>query len=97
MAAQMILKSYVVSGRVQGVGYRASTQIKALELGVHGWCRNRDDGTVEVLAIGEASVLVVFENWLWVGPGLAEVEHVESREGVEGDSADEHAGFYIRY
>jgi acylphosphatase len=43
---------YLVSGRVQGVGFRRFTCAKALELGLKGWVRNLSDGRVEVLALG---------------------------------------------
>ncbi len=66
-----------VSGRVQGVFYRASTRQKALELGICGWARNLPDGSVEVLACGEAAVLEELLAWLEVGPSHARVEKVD--------------------
>ncbi|MEZ5499312.1 MAG: acylphosphatase [Steroidobacteraceae bacterium] len=73
----MIVRRYIVKGRVQGVFYRASTAREALRLGVCGHARNLADGSVEVLAGGEAAVLDEFEKWLWRGPGAARVTAVE--------------------
>lgn len=67
---------YVVSGRVQGVWYRASTKAKAIDLGLTGWVRNRDDGAVELVACGEESQLQLLQDWLWQGPPLAKVTEV---------------------
>jgi acylphosphatase len=65
-----------VSGRVQGVWYRGSTQHKARELGVSGFARNLADGGVEVLACGEAEAVQALANWLWQGPPAAHVSDV---------------------
>ncbi|PZN33172.1 MAG: acylphosphatase [Proteobacteria bacterium] len=69
-----------VSGRVQGVFYRASTRAKALELGVRGYARNLPDGSVDVLAVGEPRAVEALVSWLWVGPPAAHVRHVEVQE-----------------
>ncbi len=66
-----------VSGRVQGVFYRASTRQKALELGICGWARNLPDGSVEVIACGEEASLDRLLAWLEVGPSHARVEKVD--------------------
>ena len=66
-----------VSGRVQGVFFRASTQEVASRLGIVGYARNLPDGRVEVLACGEESALRELEAWLWEGPRYAEVSGVE--------------------
>lgn len=68
---------FVVHGRVQGVGYRAATQRKALGLGLRGWVCNRGDGCVEGLAIGTAAALASLHDWLATGPRLALVTQVE--------------------
>ncbi len=77
-----------VSGRVQGVFYRASTRREALRLGISGWARNLPDGRVEVLACGEEEALEALLAWLREGPPHARVEEVEwepvEAEGVEG-------------
>jgi acylphosphatase len=66
----------LVSGRVQGVFYRASTQQKAREFGVTGYARNLPDGRVEVLACGEPGAVDAFCEWLWQGPTHAVVADV---------------------
>ena len=71
-------RRYLVSGRVQGVAYRAAARARALELGLSGWARNLPDGRVEVLACGTADVLEEFERWLARGPAQAVVVAVES-------------------
>jgi acylphosphatase len=65
-----------VSGRVQGVFYRASTRQQAERLGVTGWARNLPDGSVEVLACGREQDVEALCQWLWQGPRLAEVADV---------------------
>jgi acylphosphatase len=66
-----------IRGRVQGVYYRGSAQARARELGVVGYARNLADGSVEVLACGEAAALGRFLDWLWIGPVSAVVASVE--------------------
>jgi acylphosphatase len=66
-----------VSGRVQGVFFRASTQRRARALGIVGYARNLPDGSVEVLAIGPASALSDLRAWLEVGPPQARVMAVD--------------------
>lgn len=68
---------FIVRGHVQGVWFRASTREQALALGLDGVARNRDDGSVEVLARGDAAALDALERWLHVGPPLARVDVVE--------------------
>lgn len=73
----MICRRYLVSGRVQGVFYRASAQRYAQSMGLSGWVRNLRDGRVELLACGEASVLAELEKWLEIGPEYAKVTNIE--------------------
>ncbi len=77
---------YRVSGRVQGVGYRAFAADAARAEGLAGWVRNRPDGSVEAHAEGDADALARFEWRLWQGPSLARVEDVVT-EDVTPDGA----------
>jgi acylphosphatase len=71
---------FLISGRVQGVGYRYFAEVSAKQTGVTGWARNLDDGRVEVDANGTAEQLDDFEARLRVGPRFADVRSVESKE-----------------
>lgn len=72
---QVCMIAYV-SGIVQGVGFRYSTLQQALSLGVTGYARNMDDGSVEVLACGEQQSVEALVEWLKQGPRSARVERV---------------------
>lgn len=67
----------IVTGRVQGVFFRASTARRARELGLVGHAINLEDGTVEVLAIGPRAQVEALCDWLRIGPPAARVEGVE--------------------
>jgi acylphosphatase len=69
-----------VSGRVQGVFFRAATRDRADELGVVGYARNLPDGTVEVLACGDELAVQTLCDWLWQGPPAAHVTAVTVEE-----------------
>ncbi len=71
-----ICKQCFVSGRVQGVFFRASTAHRATELGLNGYARNLADGRVEVLVCGTAESVAELCAWLWEGPPAAEVSEV---------------------
>ena len=73
----------VVRGRVQGVGFRQFTRRQALELGLVGWVRNREDGTVEVAAAGRADALAALRHILGKGPMAADVRGIEESEPPE--------------
>lgn len=77
-----VCKRCLVSGKVQGVFYRASAAEQAHRLGVTGYAKNLSDGRVEVLACGEQQAVQELINWLRRGPPAAQVE------GVEIESAD---------
>jgi acylphosphatase len=70
-------KRCYISGRVQGVFFRASTQQKANALGLSGYASNLSDGRVEVLACGPEASLAELESWLWEGPPAAQVSDVQ--------------------
>jgi acylphosphatase len=65
-----------VSGRVQGVWYRAATRDQARTLRLTGRAVNLADGRVEVVACGEPAAVAALQDWLWQGPDLAQVSDV---------------------
>ncbi len=73
----MICRRCLVSGRVQGVFYRATTREQARQLGITGHAINLPDGRVEVLACGPAEAVETLCRWLWQGPPAARVESVD--------------------
>lgn len=73
----IVTRRCVVSGRVQGVFFRATTRDQALSLGLDGYARNLPDGRVEVLMRGEERGVEALGDWLWRGPQMARVERVE--------------------
>jgi len=83
----------LISGRVQGVGYRYSTVEKARELGVEGWVRNLPDGRVEALFAGDRAAVEQIVLWCHQGPTAAVVRQVNLEEadglGIQG--------FTVRY
>lgn len=76
----MVAVRFLVSGKVQGVFYRASAREQALALGLAGHARNLADGRVEVVACGSASAVEALERWLWRGPAAARVDGVSREE-----------------
>lgn len=73
----LIARRYLISGRVQGVGFRYFTQAAATREGLHGWVRNRPDGRVEIEAEGDAEALERFERQVGHGPASARVDEFE--------------------
>ena len=73
--------SILVSGRVQGVFYRASAKAKADELGITGFVQNMTDGQVYIEVEGTDEKLDRFKTWCSQGPPRAQVEQVEIKEG----------------
>jgi acylphosphatase len=65
-----------IKGKVQGVFYRQSTKEKARSLGISGWVRNTDDGSVEIEAFGLRQQVESLIAWCWQGPDLATVTSV---------------------
>lgn len=80
MASNKICMHCYVSGKVQGVWFRASTQAQAKRLELSGWARNLPDGRVEVLACGEAGKIEELYEWLKHGPELARVTNLFREE-----------------
>jgi acylphosphatase len=69
----------LISGRVQGVSYRAYTQREAAQLGLSGWVRNCPDGRVELAAEGEEETLQQLILWCHQGPPAANVTAVNTQ------------------
>ena len=86
-------KKYLVSGRVQGVGYRNFALRVARDLQLIGWVRNLPDGRVEALATGPVARLNRFISELRIGPPRAEVTNVDVADVPRGDKLE---GFHIR-
>jgi acylphosphatase len=80
--ARIKARIFLISGRVQGVGYRYFAEVSAHQTGVTGWARNLDDGRVQVHANGTDAQLDDFEARLRQGPRFAEVRSVESKEAA---------------
>jgi len=76
----------VISGRVQGVGFRLFVERQALRRGLRGWVRNRRDGTVEALLIGDESTLRDMEDACRRGPSLAAVTRLDRFEATDDGS-----------
>lgn len=84
----------IISGDVQGVGFRSFVREKAMSLGLTGWVKNRDDGAVEVVAEGPKEHLEALVKECQHGPDVAWVEKME----VEWSAAtDEFVGFEVVY
>ena len=88
-----IARRFILSGRVQGVGFRYFAQDSARREGLHGYVLNRDDGSVEAVAEGERESVDRFERALRRGPSRSRVEQVLIDE-VNPDQGN--AGFHIR-
>jgi acylphosphatase len=88
-----VARRYLISGRVQGVGFRYFTEAAAGREGIHGWVRNLPDGGVEAAAEGEAEAVERFERAIRHGPPGARVDRVEVDDSVP--SARE-TGFIVK-
>jgi acylphosphatase len=87
-------RRYLVRGDVQGVGFRAFVARQARDLGLDGWVRNRNDGTVEVLVTGDDDALQQLHAAVTRGPRMSRVDGVN----VSDESQDERTppGFQVR-
>lgn len=77
----------VIRGRVQGVGFRAWTEVAALERGLQGWVRNRRDGTVEAVFIGVEDDVSAMIEACRTGPPGARVDFVDERQAAPSELA----------
>jgi len=73
----MTTRRLLISGRVQGVGFRYALQRKAERLGLAGWVRNRSDGSVEALAQGSPDAVNALTEWARRGPPAARVDDLK--------------------
>jgi acylphosphatase len=92
MREQRIRRRVAVSGRVQGVAFRASTRAEARRRGVAGWVRNRADGSVEAVFEGAAAEVDALVAWCRAGPRLARVDGIVVAE----EAPEDLAGFEVR-
>lgn len=81
-------RRFIVSGRVQGVGFRYFVQRQAQAIGLAGWVRNLADGRVEAFVEGLPVQLAQIEELLQEGPSMAYVETVESSEAAPSMATD---------
>jgi acylphosphatase len=84
----------IISGRVQGVWFRANTKQKAEQLGITGWVRNTSGGNVEAIFEGEENLIQEMLEWCHHGPPFAKVKNVKikNQEPINGFDS-----FSIRY
>lgn len=78
----VVARKYLISGRVQGVGYRFFAEREARSLGVRGYVKNLTDGSVEVYAMGDKRALKKFARLLAEGPGSALVKNVTEMDAL---------------
>jgi acylphosphatase len=88
-----VARRYLISGRVQGVGFRVFAEAAAAPEGLHGWVQNLPDGRVEVAVEGEAESVERFERHIAHGPPGARVHDVQIDETVP---TRRETGFSIR-
>lgn len=89
---EVVRRRVIVSGRVQGVWFRASTQSAAAERGVAGWVRNLPSGQVEAVFEGEPDAVDAAVTWVRSGPPRADVTEVE----VFDEQPEHLSGFNVR-
>ena len=87
----------IVTGRVQGVGFRYFTVRCANDLGLCGWVRNLPDGSVETAIQGQGEKIEEMIGLLKQGPGAANVSGLEIEEIESGSGSEELSGFAMRF
>ena len=89
----LVARRFLISGRVQGVGFRFFAQRTAARENIHGWVRNLPDGRVEAAAEGDEDAIARFEAALRHGPPGARVEDIDIEHTVPGGRD---SGFSVR-
>ena len=89
----IVARRYIITGRVQGVGFRYFSEAAAARAGVHGWVRNRPDGSVEAFVEGEQGAVDAVEAALRRGPSSSRIDDVRVSEETPTHRA---TGFSIR-
>lgn len=79
---------FKITGHVNGVGFRYAMCRQARHLGLAGWVRNRTDGSVEAVAVGEKVRLQRLVQWAQRGPDPARVEDVQTRAATDSEAED---------
>ena len=82
-----VYRHVIIRGRVQGIGYRAWTEVTALERGVEGWVRNRRDGSVEALFSGLDDEVAAMIAECRRGPPGARVDAIDQRDATPDEIA----------
>ncbi|TDO73020.1 acylphosphatase [Halanaerobium saccharolyticum] len=93
MAAEKIQKHIYISGRVQGVGFRAFIREQAAVLDIKGWAKNLADGRVEVVIQGQKNNIKQMISKLKEGPSFARVDDFE----INDEQVDDYNDFEIRF
>lgn len=93
--SRMITRQIRVRGRVQGVGFRHALRREAQRAGVHGWVRNRHDGSVEAVIQGEADAVARIVAWARRGPPTARVDELQEAD-AEPQFQSRYEGFEER-
>jgi len=89
----LIARRFLVTGRVQGVGYRFFTLTAGRREGINGWVRNLPDGRVEIVGEGDAEAMERFERAIRQGPSGARIEQVEVDAAIPSERV---SGFNVR-
>jgi acylphosphatase len=92
----MPARHYLISGHVQGVGFRYAMAVEARHLGLSGWVRNRGYDSVEAVASGEPAALDALDRWARRGPPAARVFAVDVRPATAAETMDIDPGFSQR-